>query len=350
MTNPPRNLCILRLSAIGDICHTLPVVRTLQDHLPDTNITWVVGKLEHSLLEGLDGIRLLPYDKRGGLAALRELHREFSGEHFDALLHMQVALRASAVSLAIPAVRRIGFDRARARDWQWLFTNERISPGGQEHVLDGLMGFARALGITPSALRWDIPVRDEDREFAENIIPEHGRTLIISPCSSQRARNFRNWPIERYAEVATHAVRRHGMQVIISGGPSSLERQYAAALRESVPGCIDLVGKTSLKQLLALLERACTLISPDSGPVHMATAAGTPVIGLYATSNPERTGPYLHRKWTVNRYPQAVRRFLGKSVDDVRWGQRVRHADAMLLVETDAVIAKLDELVAQSPS
>lgn len=344
MIEPPRSLCVLRLSAIGDVCHTLPVVRTLQDHWPETHITWIVGKLEHSLLTGIDGIEFLPYDKRGGYGEWRHLQQQLSNRPFDTLLHMQVALRASVLSLAVQADVRLGFDKARARDWQWLFTNRRIAPQEREHVMDGLFGFATALGATRGTPRWDIPVDTSDMEFARQIIPAGQRTLMISPCSSQRARNFRNWPVERFIAVAQYAEQQHGMRVLVSGGPSELEKEYAREITASVPGSINLVGQTSLKQLYALLGRASALISPDSGPAHMGNAAGIPVIGLYATSNPDRTGPY-RREWTVNRYPDAVRKYLGKDVAEVRWGQRVRHPDAMELITIDDVCEKLDAIV-----
>ena len=302
---PPRQLCLLRLSAIGDVCHTLPVVRTLQDQWPETHITWVVGKLEYSLLEGLDGIELLPFDKKGGFTAYRQLWSTLGDKRFDALLHMQVALRASIATLGIKADRRIGFDRARARDFQWLFTDQTIEARQDEHVMDGLFGFARTLGIEPGQPRWDIPLSDADKAFAEKEIPQDQRTLVISPCSSQRARNFRNWPVENYCAVAEHAERELGMKVIITGGPSELEKEYGEAISDRT-GAFNLVGKTTLKQLCALLGRATTLVSPDSGPVHMANAMGTPVVGLYATSNPNRTGPYFNRDCVVNRYPKAV--------------------------------------------
>lgn len=344
MIEPPRSLCVLRLSAIGDVCHTLPVVRTLQDHWPETHITWIVGKLEHSLLAGIDGIEFLPYDKRGGYSEWRRLQQQLSGRRFDALLHMQVALRASMISLAVSADMRLGFDKARARDWQWLFTNRRIAPQANEHVMDGLFGFAAALGVPRREPRWDIPVGVDDAAFATEQIPAGQPTLIISPCSSQRARNFRNWPIERFVEIARYAVQQHGMRVLVTGGPSELEKDYGQSITQGVPGSVDLVGKTSLKQLYALLGRAHALLSPDSGPAHMGNAAGIPVIGLYATSNPDRTGPY-QREWTVNRYPDAVRKFLGKDAADVRWGQRVRHPDAMELITFDDVRARLDRIM-----
>jgi len=126
-----------------------------------------------------------------------------------------------------------------------------------------------------------------------------------------------------------------------------LERDIGAQIMQlarHVPQ--NLIGQTNLKQLLALLERGTVVISPDSGPAHMATCVGTPVIGLYATSNPLRTGPYLSQRWVINKYPEAVRADGGKSVDEVSWGQRVRRPDAMDLITVGDVTNKLTELLA----
>lgn len=111
---------------------------------------------------------------------------------------------------------------------------------------------------------------------------------------------------------------------------------------------IDAIGGTSLKGLLALIDRARAVIAPDSGPVHMANALNTPVVGLFATTNPDRAAPYLWRDYVVNRYPDAVRQFLHEDADTITWGQRVRHPDAMSLISADDVIAQLDRLLADT--
>ena len=123
----PESICIIRLSAIGDCCHTLPVVRTLQHHWPDTKITWVIGATEHSLLEGADGIEFITFDNRKGLDAYRDIRRQLKGRRFPLLLHMHPSPQANGVSLMIGANRRIGFDRRRARSYQWLFSGERVA-------------------------------------------------------------------------------------------------------------------------------------------------------------------------------------------------------------------------------
>lgn len=343
MTDRPDNICILRLSAIGDICHAVPVVNTLRSALPDTRITWIVGAVESTLVGDLPGIEFLVFDKSEGFGALRKLKRELAGRRFEVLLHMQAALRASVISCMIRADRRIGFDRARARDGQWLFTNERIQAKSRQHVMDGLFGFAEALGISERHLIWDIPLSDADRAFAVEQVPEQGGALALSPCASSASRN---WRPERYAAVADYAWERYGLRVVLTGGPSDLERRtgeaVAAAMRHE---CVNLIGRTSLKQLLAVLERCSGLITPDSGPAHLGTAAGIPVIGLYAVSNPERAGPYFSRHWVVNRYPESVQRYFGKPMEDVPWGARVRITDGMDVIMVDHVKEKLDSLM-----
>ncbi|CAN5342892.1 glycosyltransferase family 9 protein [soil metagenome] len=346
---PPASVCVLRLSALGDVCHTLPVVRTLQKAWPDTRFTWIIGGPAASLLAGVSGIGLVVLAREQGLAGPRGLRRILEGRNFDLLLHMHASMRANLTSLCVRAQRRIGFDRARAGDLQWLFTNERIPARERQHVMDGLFGFAEVLGIKTRAIEWDIPVPDSDRGFAEHCIPEGERVMIVSPCSSEmrgRYRNFRNWSAENYAAVIDYAARRHGLQPLLTGGGSALERDYGAQI-ESLASARpqNLIGATTLKQLLALLERATVLLCPDSGPAHMATACGTPVIGLYGTTNPDRAGPYLSREWVVNRYPEAVAREFGKPVDELPWGVRVRKPFAMDLIEVDDVTSRLDALL-----
>lgn len=343
LDTPPSRLCIIRLSAIGDTCHTVPVVRAIQRAWPDTAITWVVGRVEHELLRGLEGVRFAVLDKNRGLGAYRRLRKALERRSFPLLLHMHASMRANLASLVVRSPIRLGFDRARARDYQYLFCNRRIPARAKQHVMDGLFGFAQALGIDRGELRWDIPVDAADREFADRVVDPTAPTLVISPCSGQRLRNFRDWSAERYAAVADHAHSRYGAQVLLTGGSTELERAYAERISGQAH-CLteNLVGKTSLKQLLAILERATAIVCPDSGPAHMATSVGTPVVGLYATSNRFRTGPYLSQQLVADRYPDAVRREFGVGVEDIRFGRRVRNPAAMDLVSVDDVIEKLD--------
>ncbi len=341
----------MRLSAVGDVCNAVPLLRVLQRHWPTTRITWIIGQLEASLIGDIPGVEFIIFNKRDGWRAFRKLRRQLQGRYFDLLVHMQAALRASVASRMLSAGVRLGFDRDQARDFQSLFVNQRIAPLVRPHVLEGFMGFASRLGACSNELRWDLPLPAAALARARALIPDGQPTLVISPCSSQRARNWRNWAAENYARLARHAIEQHGMQVLITGGPSDLEAQYGRQIATSVGnGVSNLVGETTLKELLAILSRATTLVCPDSGPAHMATAVGLPVIGLYATSNPARTGPYLSHQWTVNRYPDACRKYLGKDPAELRWGKRVRHPEAMNLIRLDDVAGQLDALHEATPA
>jgi len=340
---PPSELCIIRLSAIGDTCHTVPVVRAIQRAWPDTTITWIVGRVEHGLLRGLDGVNFAVLDKAQGLRAYPQLRKDLGGRRFPALLHMHASSRANLVSLVVSAPIRLGFDRARARDFQYYFCNRHLASRPKQHVMDGLFEFAEALGIERGDLRWDIPVDAADREFAAQQIDQQEPTLVISPCTGQRFRNYRNWSIECYVEIADYVQSRYGAKVVLTGGPTQIEHEYGQRIESlSKQAPENLIGRTSLKQLLAILQRASVVLCPDSGPAHMATSVGTPVVGLYATSNRFRTGPYLSQHLVVDKYPDAVRKEFGRSVDGIRWGRRVRDPDAMNLITVADVTEKLD--------
>ena len=339
----PRSICLLRLSALGDAVHALALVRDLQQAFPGVPITWVIGKGEAKLLEGLDGVEFVVFDKKAGLAAWRQLRARLAGRRFDVLLNMQLALRAGLASTAIRAGRRIGFDRGRSKEGHGLFINERIPPGGH-HVQDAFRQFLLPLGVTPGPVQWRLPVPDDAHRWAAGQLPGDTPTLLVSPCSSHV---LRNWRPERYAAVADHAASK-GWRVALCGGHSALERDTADAILAAMQApALDLVGKDTLKQLLALLGRARLVLTPDSGPAHMANAMGTAVLGLHACTDAERSGPYSDRRWTVNHYDAAARRFLGKPASALPWGKRVEFPGAMDLVQVDEVIARFDAFCAQ---
>lgn len=338
-----KNICLLRLSAVGDICHTLPIVRTLQAHLPEARITWIIGKTEHGLVYDIPDIEFVIFDKSKGLGAYRDVRRHISGQRFDILLHMQMSLRASALSLLIPAPIKLGFDTQRAKDMQWLFTNHQITYQPKQHVIDSFFGFSETLGIKEHLYQWNIPIPDEARALAQQHISNDKPALVISPCSSMA---YRNWHAVGYAAVADYAAEKYNMQVILTGGPSEIERQYGHDITQAVKHPVtNLIGQTSLKQLLAILEQAQAVIAPDAGPAHMATAVSTPVIGLYAATNPDRARPYLSADFTVNHYPEAVQHKYGKTVAEMPWGTRVRDEGTMDHITLKDVIAMLDKLM-----
>ncbi len=341
MASVRSSLCLLRLSALGDVTHVVPLIRTLQHGFPGAELHWVIDKAGHKLLEGLDDVHFHVYDKRSGLAGMRALRAELAPTgRFDALLQMQVAFRANVLSAFIPAHRRIGYDRSRSKDLHGLFINERIADRPGIHVLDAIGSFCEPLGLQQQPVRWDLPIPDEARDWARAQWSDDGRpVLMISPCSSHVRRN---WYAERYAAVADHAAA-HDWRIVLCGGRSELERETAdAILAAATAPLLDLVGKDTLKQLPALLERADLVMTPDSGPMHIANAMGTKVLGLHAASNPRRSGPYSDLRYCVDRYDAAARKFLGKPAEQLKWGNKIEFDEVMALITVEDAIAAFE--------
>jgi heptosyltransferase I len=342
---PLRHVCLLRLSAIGDTCHALAALRAFQAAWPQTRFTWIIGKLEAKLMTAiLPEIEFITFDKGAMLKELWRLRRDLRGRSFDLLLDMQLSFRASMVSSLVDAPIKLGFDRQRARELQWWFTNARIAPAASEHVLDSFMGFVRACGIDPGAPRWDPSLPADALEYARGIITDGRPTLVVSPCSSHSARN---WPAERYAAVADHAVTGHNMRVVLVGGRSALEMHMGEGIAAAASATlINQIGKDTLPQLLGLLSQSTVLLSPDSGPAHMATMVGLPVIGLYAATNPSRAGPYYSRQWCVDKYDAAAQKYLGRPAAQLPWTTKIERSGVMDLIAVSEACAKLDALMA----
>ena len=336
----PSSLCLLRLSALGDVTHVVPLVRTLQRHWPQLHLHWVIDKGGFKLLEGLEGVTFHTYDKKSGLAGMRALRAELPADRFDALLQMQVALRANLLSAFIPARRRIGYDRSRSKDLHGLVINERIPDRPGIHVLDAMGSFCEPLGLKQTEVVWNLPVPGDAHAWAAAQWPADGkRTLVISPCSSHERRN---WFADRYAAVADHAAAQ-GWRVVLCGGRSELERRTADAIMATMQApVLDLVGKDTLKQLPALLARADLVMTPDSGPMHIANAMGTAVLGLHAASNPRRSGPYSTVRYCVDRYDDAARRYKGKPAAELKWGTKIEHDGVMELITVDDAVAAFE--------
>lgn len=343
---PPAHVCLLRLSAIGDTCHALAALRALQAAWPQTRFTWIIGKIEAKLMSALlPEVEFITFDKGATVRELRRLRRDLAPRHFDLLLHMQLSFRASLVSALVRAPIKLGFDRARARELQWLFTHEQIPARPHQHMLDSLLEFVRACGIEPGAPDWRIQCSPAAQAYARSIIPDQQPTLLISPCSS---RSVRNWPHQRYAALARYAATVHSMRVVLVGGPSAFEAHMGAHI-EALAGVSlnNTIGKDTLPFLLALIERATVLLTPDSGPAHMASMVATPVIGLYAATNPARSGPYNSLATCVDRYDAACRRYRGKPARMLAWTTKIEEPGVMELIEVEAVERMLDQVLRQ---
>ncbi len=337
------SICIMRLSAIGDVTHVVPVIHAIRSQLPQASITWIIGKLEARLLNGLPDVEFIVFDKKGGFDAIRQLRNTLRNRKFDVLLHMQVAARANLLSKLVKAPVRIGWDKPRWRDRHQWFINQSVRSVPQQHQVDAFLEFAWALDVPAGPPVWNLPVSAEDISWARQILGEGPPILMISPCSSHA---LRNWQAIRYAEVADYAISDLGMRVVLTGGPSALEVTTGQEIESAMHNRPqNLIGKDTIRQSVALLKQAAVVLSPDSGPAHLASAVGTAVIGLYAATPSQRSGPYNSLGLCVDRYARAARKFRRKEPQELRWGQRIEFPGVMDLIEVPDVIEKLNKFM-----
>jgi heptosyltransferase I len=340
MPVPPassKSICLFRLSALGDVVLVLPLVRALQEHRPDTKLTWIIGQGAYPLVSGLaaEGIEFVVLEKPSGLGGYVEIHHRMSSRRFDVLLCLQASWRANTLYPLIKADRKIGYRDDRAKDLHRFFVGETIEPR-RNHIADAFLQFGEMVGVPPPVTpEWRLPVDPAAAAWADERLPA-GPFLALNPCASKAERN---WHAGNYAAVARELQRRHGLAVVLLGGPEVQERRVAARIAADLGGtALDLAGRTSLPQLVAVLARARLLLAPDTGAVHIANALGRPVVGLYASARCARTGPYGHPGFCVDRYEEAVRRYLRLDPDRALWELRVHDRRAMDLITVADVL------------
>ncbi|MBM6551905.1 glycosyltransferase family 9 protein [Marinomonas ostreistagni] len=332
MDNTNMRIAVIRLSAIGDVCHAMAVIQAVQQKYPNAHITWITSPLEAQLVSLLPGVDVRVYDKSTGLAGMWQLRQSLADTQFDVLLHLQWSLRASLLSRMVRAKRRIGFAKAYSREKQHWFVNEYGQTPRSPHVLDSFLSLTANIGVEAVSLPLALTLAD-----APITLPE--RYVVLNPSASKAERN---WTQEGYKAVIDWLLEQ-GFEVVLSGGPSASEKALAESLSRA--GVINLVGQTQLSQMLTVLKQAQWVISPDTGPAHMATLVGTPVIGLYAHSNPLRTGPYQDLDKVVSVYQTLAEQEYQKPVAELPWASRVHDPKAMSHISTEQVIATLSRLI-----
>ena len=338
--NSLKSICIIRLSSIGDITHMIPIIKTLQIHSPMTNITWIIGKTEYHLVKNIKNIEFIVINKRKFIETIMVLLRLRKEKYFDALLHMQVSLRSNLMTLFIKAKRKIGFDKGKSKNFHSLFINESIDASGKTHVLETFFYFLSKIGIKEKEYSEDINIKDPEI----TILPIKEKYIIFNPFTSSRKFNYREWDINNYKIIIDYLANNYGINSVIIGGQSKYELEKSALFNE-INNVTNIVGKTNLQDIYSLIKSSELYIGPDSGTLHIASMLLKPVIGLYATSNPLRTGPYYEMKYTINKYPEALMIFNKKTENTAKWGERVRNKNAMSLIKTQDVINNIDKIL-----
>lgn len=333
---PPREICVIMLSAIGDAVHVLPVANALKRAWPDARITWVIQPVPHVLVRDHPAVDdFVIFRRRRGLGAwlgFADFARDVRERRFDLLLGLQVYFKAGALTALVPADVKLGFDRARARDGQWLFTNRRIPPHPPQHVQDQYFEFLRYLGVDPEPVVWDIRLDDAERDAQSAFFS--GLDAPACAVVVGTSKPAKNWSAEGFARVLDEVERTHGLRPILVGGPSAIERRIADEIQALTSATVvDALGN-DLRRLVWILEGSALVISPDTGPLHIARALETPVVGLFGYTNPKRSGPYgLYQDLVVDGYAK----YEGED-----YPIEHAHRDGMHRVSAEAVLEKID--------
>lgn len=291
---PPGEICIVMLSAIGDAVHVLPVANALKRAWPATKITWVIQPVPWSMVRDHPAIDdFIVYRRRKGLRAwvgFHELMQVMRTRRFDLVIGLQVYFKAGLITALTPARVKLGFDRARARDAQWLFTTDRIPARGQRHVQDQYFEFLEHLGIDPDPVDWNLEFTPEERRNQTEYFASIERPVCAVVVGTSKVE--KNWNPTGYARVLEAVRLQHGLQPVIIGGPSRVEREIAAEITERASVHVINELGDDLRRLMWLVDGASLLISPDTGPLHIARALGTPSVSLFGYTNPRRSGPW----------------------------------------------------------
>ncbi|HFQ81630.1 MAG TPA: lipopolysaccharide heptosyltransferase I [Desulfobacterales bacterium] len=301
------NILIVKTSAIGDVTHSLPALNALRSQFPKAAISWLVEEEAADILtEHPDINRLLISPRKRWLRQLkagnilpttREIWRfikELRAVKYDLLLDFQGLLKSSILIALCRAGRKAGFGRGMEHsEGSYLFLNEKIAPVSMDvHAVERELHLLNAIGIKTAQTACELPIAPQTRKEADNILSragaDHTKPLVIlNPMTTWPTKH---WPPEGFAALSRLLTER-GVQIAFTGSPTDRD-EIAAIIHKSQVRALNLAGKTNLRQLAAVFAKAAVVISTDTGPMHIAAAAGVPIVALFGPTAPWRTGPH----------------------------------------------------------
>lgn len=290
LERPPTSVAVVLLSAIGDVVHGMPVVTSLREAWPDARIDWVIERRIHPLVAPHPDVsEFVLFDRSAGARGFLDVRRRTRDRRYDLVVDLQVYLKAGLLTALLDGEIKLGFDRARARDLNWLFTTHRIPAAPVGHTQEQYFEFLDHLGVEPVEA-WRFGFDEEERAEQERFFARFDRPVLAVVLRTTR--EDKDWAPDRYARVLEAAQRDLGLAPVLVGSGAEAERAVAREVTDLTDASpVDALGN-DLRRLAWLLEGAALTLSPDTGPLHVSAAVGTPVVGLYGATDPKRTGPY----------------------------------------------------------
>jgi len=302
------NILIVKLSAIGDVIHTLPALNAIRKNYPEAHITWLIEEDAAAIVEGHRALARTLVSKRKRWAkeiisaswkhALKEAYtfiRQLRDTRYDLIFDFHGLLKSGILIWLAKGKRKIGYGKGMAhQEYSYLFLNERIPPVSMEnHALMINMMMLKAVGIQEDEITYDVPVSSANERAAEFLLQKHG----ISPSEPVVAMNpvakweTKLWDSRKFSELADRIIEEFNVQVIFTGSGSdrNVITEIISNMKHSAH---DFSGQTPLKVLAALYTKIDFLVSTDTGPMHLCAAMGTPVVALFGPTAPWRTGPF----------------------------------------------------------
>lgn len=286
-------ICIVMMSAVGDAVHVLPVLHAIKRAHPAAHISWVLQPGPAALVRGhplIDDIIL--FDRTAGVRGFLDIRRTLAGRRFDLVVNLQVYFKAGIITGFTQAPVKLGFDRARARDFNWLFTTHRIPAHAMQHVQDQYLEFTDWLGVPSAPVTWNLgPWNEAEREWQRAFMARFERPTAPIVVATSKAE--KDWAPERWAEVCDALWHDFGLQPVLVGGrsPREVHAEQVIMERASVKP-FSALGNGGLRGLVGIFDAAALVLSPDTGPLHISVALNRPVVSLVGYSNPKRVGPY----------------------------------------------------------
>ena len=286
-------ICIVMMSAVGDAVHVLPLLNAIKRAHPASHVTWVLQAGPAMLVRGHPAVdEILIFDRSQGWRGFAEIRRALHERPFDLVINLQVYLKAGVITGFTRAPVKLGFDRARARDANWLFTTHRIPRRAMQHVQDQYLEFAAWLGVPAEPVTWGLgPWNEAERGWQREFLARFDRP--IAPIVVATSKPQKDWLPERWAEVSDALYHDFGLQPVLVGARSPREVQAETVILERThTKPYSALGQGGLRGLAGIIDGAALILTPDTGPLHMTVALDRPVVSLIGYSNPKRVGPY----------------------------------------------------------
>jgi len=296
-----KNILIIKPSSLGDVIHGIPVLAKLRATYPDARISWLVGTAAAPLIESNPNLNRVFYFGRrpGGLVRSLRVHlallNELRAAAFDCVIDLQGLLRSAFLAWATRAPRRIGF--LEAREKASVFYTDKVSWNGLQHAVDQCLSVGQVLGFDTANPAFALNVPAGAQRSVERILSPLPRPYIVLSPGTRWASKC--WPAANFADAAGRLCKRVGGTYFVTGTKDEADATAAAIVDAVGAQAVNLVGRTSLTETVALISKADMLVTPDSGPMHMADALGTPLVAVFGPTDSEHTGPYFQRKRVI---------------------------------------------------